>query len=113
MTMTGVMAYPDAEVLDWASAVLDTEATVLRGLRHGGSPWLLRAGGREVVLRVARAGLAAETATEVAAMACAARAAGAMLPLAELLGYDLAERTGYGLVLTTRVPGTSVIPPEP
>jgi hypothetical protein len=32
-----VMAYPDAEVLDWASAVLDTEVTVLRGLRHGGS----------------------------------------------------------------------------
>ena len=31
------MAYPDAEVLDWASAVLDTEVTVLRGLRHGGS----------------------------------------------------------------------------
>jgi transposase len=26
---------------------------VLRGLRHGSSPWLLRAGGREVVLRVA------------------------------------------------------------
>ncbi len=33
---------------------------MLRGLRHGGSPWLLRAGGREVVLRVARAGQAAE-----------------------------------------------------
>ena len=30
-----------------------------------------------------------------------------------LLGYDLAERTRYGLVLTTRVPGTSAIPPEP
>jgi aminoglycoside phosphotransferase (APT) family kinase protein len=107
------MAYPDAEVLDWASAVLDTEVTVLRGLRHGGSPWLLRAGDREVVLRVARAELAAETATEVAAMTCAARVAGAILPVAELLGYDLAERTGYGLVLTTRMPGTSVIPPEP
>ncbi len=86
---------------------------MLRGLRHGGSPWLLRAGGREVVLRVARAGQAAETATEVAAMTCAARVAGAVLPVAELLGYDLAERTGYGLVLTACVPGTSVIPPEP
>ncbi|MFZ0192797.1 MAG: aminoglycoside phosphotransferase family protein [Streptosporangiaceae bacterium] len=107
------MAYPDAEALDWASAVLDTEVTVLRGLRHGGSPWLLRAGDREVVLRVARAGQAAETATEVAAMTYAARVAGAVFPVAELLGYDLAERTGYGLVLTACMPGTSVIPPGP
>ena len=107
------MAYPDPEVLDWASAVLNTEVTVMRGLRDGGSPWLLRAGDREVVLRVARAEQAAETATEVAAMTHAARVAGGILPVAELLGHDVAERTGYGLVLTARVPGTSVIPPEP
>jgi aminoglycoside phosphotransferase (APT) family kinase protein len=107
------VAYPDAEVLNWASAALDTEVTVLRSLRHGGSPWLLRAGDREVVLRIARAEQAAETATEVAAMTYAARVAGATLPVAELLGYDLAERTGYGLMLTARMPGTSVIPAEP
>ena len=99
------MAAPDAGVLDWASAILDTKVTVLRGLRNGGSPWLLRAGDRQVVLRVARAEQVAETATEVAAMTYAARVAGAILPVAELLGYDLAERTRYGLVLTTRVPG--------
>lgn len=87
--------------------------TVLRGLRHGGSPWLLRAGEREVVLRVARAERAAETATEVAAMTSVARMAGASLPVAQLPGYDLAERTGYGLVLTARAPGTSVISPGP
>jgi aminoglycoside phosphotransferase (APT) family kinase protein len=103
----------DEEVFDWASAVLGAEVTLLRGLRHGGAPWLLRAGCREVVLRVARAEQAAETATEVAAMAYAARVARAGVPVADLLGYDLAERTGYGLVLTSRVPGTSVIPPEP
>ena len=107
------MACPDALVLDWASAVLDADVTVLRGLRHGGSPWLLRAGDREVVIRVARAERAAETATEVAAMTCVARAAGSSLPVAELLGYDLAERTGYGLVLTACVRGTSVIPSGP
>jgi len=107
------MASPDAEVLDWASAILDTKVTVLRSLRNGGSPWLLRAGDRQVILRVARAEQVAETATEVAAMTYAARVAGAILPVAELLGYDLAERTRYGLVLTTRVPGTSAIPPEP
>jgi Ser/Thr protein kinase RdoA (MazF antagonist) len=107
------MAFPDTAVLDWASDILAAEVTVLRGLRQGGSPWLLRAGDREVVLRVARAELVAETATEVTAMMYAARAAGPVLPLAELLGYDLAERTSYGLVLTACVPGTSEIPPEP
>jgi aminoglycoside phosphotransferase (APT) family kinase protein len=107
------MAGPDPEVVAWASAVLGTGVTVLRGLRHGSSPWLLRAGDREVVLRVARAELAAETATEVAAMTFAASAGGASLPVAELLGYDLAVRTGYGLVLAARVPGTSMIPLEP
>ena len=107
------MAGPDAEILDWAAAVLGTEVTVLRGLRNAGPPWLLGAGDREVILRAAPAERAAETATEVAAMTCAARVAGTVLPVAELLGYDFAERTGYGLVLTSRAPGTSVIPPEP
>jgi Ser/Thr protein kinase RdoA (MazF antagonist) len=107
------VAYPDAEVLDWASAVLGSAVAVVCGLRHGGSPWLLRAADREVILRVAHSGQAAETATEVAAMTHAARTAGVIVPVAELLGYDLAERTGYGLVLTARVPGTSAIPPRP
>jgi hypothetical protein len=107
------MACPDPAVVAWVSAILDTEVTVVRGLRHGSAPWLLRAGDREVVLRVARAEHAAETATEVAAMTYAASVAGVSLPVAELLGYDLAVRTGYGLVLTACVPGTSVIPPEP
>ena len=109
----GAVPLPDVEVLDWASAVLGAEVTVLRGLRDGASPWLLRADGRQLVLRVARAERVAETATEVAAMTCAARAANSALPVADLLGYDLAERTRYGLVLTARLPGTSVIPREP
>jgi aminoglycoside phosphotransferase (APT) family kinase protein len=107
------MAYPEAEVLDWVSAVLDAEVTVLCGLRNGSSPFLLRSGDREVILRVVSAERAVETATEVAAMACAARVAGGVLPVAELLGYDLAERTGNGLMLMARVPGTSMIPAEP
>lgn len=107
------MAEPDPAVIAWASAVLGTEVAVVRGLRLGSSPWLLRAGHRKAVLRVTRAELVAETATEVAAMICAARVAGVIIPVAQLLGYDLAERTRYGLVLTTCVPGTSVIPGEP
>jgi Ser/Thr protein kinase RdoA (MazF antagonist) len=111
--MVNAMAYPAAEVLDWVSAVLDAEVTVLCGLRNGRSPFLLRGGDREVILRVVPAERAAETATEVAAMACAARVAGGFLPVAELLGYDLAERTGYGLMIMARVPGTSMIQSEP
>jgi hypothetical protein len=107
------VAGPDPEVVAWASAILGTEVTVLRGLRYGGSPWLLRTGDREVVFRVARAEQAAETATEVAAMTFAARVTGVALPVPELLGYDLAVRTGYGLVLTACAPGTSAILPEP
>lgn len=72
---SAAMAYPETEILDWTAAILDTEVTVLRGLRHRSSPWLLRAGYREEVLRVAHAEQAAETATEVAAMTCVARVA--------------------------------------
>ena len=46
-------------------------------------------------------------------MTHAARVSGVVLPVADLLGYDFAERTRYGLLLTARVAGTSVIPPEP
>jgi len=127
------MARPAPEVPAWASAVLGSEVTVLRSLRLGGTPWLLRADelrpsdlradgvpadgvpadGRNVVLRVIAARRAGETETEVAAMTHVARVAQAGLPVPELLGYDLAEQTGYALVLTGQVAGSGVIPAEP
>jgi Ser/Thr protein kinase RdoA (MazF antagonist) len=107
------MAYPEPGILAWASAVLGSEVTVVRSLRLGGTPWLLRGGGRNVVLRVIAAERAGETQTEVAAMTHVAQAAEAGLPVPELLGYDLAEQTGYALVLTGQVPGSGVIPAEP
>src|SRR5437763_956581 len=65
------MAHPAPEVLAWASAVLGSEVTVVRSLRLGGPPWLLRAdslradglraGGRNVVLRVIAASRARRT----------------------------------------------------
>ena len=110
----GVMAGPDAEVFDWASAVLDIEVTVLqdtprrpavaaasRGPR-GGPPG-----------RACRAGAGDGDRSRGHDLRGGARWPVATLPVAELLGYELAERTRYGLVLTTRVPGTSAIPPEP
>jgi hypothetical protein len=78
----GRMAHPDPGVLGWASAVLGGEVAVVRGLRLGGSPWLLRASDRDVVLRVAAAERAREAETEVAAMTHAARAADFRLPVA-------------------------------
>jgi aminoglycoside phosphotransferase (APT) family kinase protein len=90
------MAHPDPGVLAWASAVLGSEVTVVRSLRLGGTPWLLR------VIAAEQAG---ETETEVAAMTHIARAAKAGLPVPEVLGYDLAEQTGYALALTGLVHG--------
>ena len=112
------MARPAPEVLAWASSVLGSEVTVIRSLRLGGTPWLLRvsdlrAGGRNAVLRVIAARRAGETETEVAAMTHVARVAQAGLPVPELLGYDLAEQTGYALMLTGQVAGSGVIPAEP
>jgi Ser/Thr protein kinase RdoA (MazF antagonist) len=107
------MAHPDPEVLAWASATLGSKATVVRSLRLGGSPWLLRTGDRNVVLRVSAAERAGEAETEVAAMTQVARVADPGLPVAEVLGYDLAEQTGHALILTGQRPGSSVIPVEP
>jgi aminoglycoside phosphotransferase (APT) family kinase protein len=107
------MAHPGPEVLAWASAALGSKATVVRSLRLGGSPWLLRTGDRNVVLRVSAAERAGEAETEVAAMTHVARVADPGLPVAEVLGYDLAERTGHALILTGQRPGSSVIPVEP
>lgn len=96
----GRMAHLDPGVLAWASAALGNEVTVVRSLRLGGSPWLLRTGDQNTVLRVAAAERAGEAETEVAALTYAACAADPGLPVAEVLGYDLAEQTGYALVLT-------------
>jgi aminoglycoside phosphotransferase (APT) family kinase protein len=107
------MAHLGPGVLGWASWVLGSEVAVVRSLRLGGSPWLLRAGGRDVVLRAAGAERTPEVETEVAAMTRVARAADPRLPVAEVLGYDLAEQTGYAVVLIGHLPGSSIIPAEP
>jgi len=84
--------------------------TVVRGLRDGGSPWLLEADGQQVVLRVVSLNWVESTATEVAAMQLAAEAG---IPVPELLGHDDGTATGWTLVLMSRVAGSSFIPAEP
>src|SRR5205085_10630284 len=73
-------AGPGQAVLGWVAGVLGTgRPEVVRGLRDGASPWLLRVGGREVVLRVGRPAIAHELATEAAALELAA-AVGVAVP---------------------------------
>jgi hypothetical protein len=105
------MGGPDAVVLRWVAGVLGCGAvTAVRGLREGGPPWLLEAGGREVVPRVGQPGDAPSFATEVAALSLAV---GAGVPAPKLLGHDSGPAVGVPVVLTERLPGTSCIPRQP
>jgi len=97
--------------LGWAARVIGyPDLAVVRGLREGGAPWLLRAGDRELVLRVGEPADAASFATEVAALRLAARTG---IPVPRLLGHDDGTGAGIPLVLTECVPGSSQIPREP
>jgi aminoglycoside phosphotransferase (APT) family kinase protein len=104
-------AGPGQAVLGWVAGVLGTgRPEVVRGLRDGASPWLLRAGGREVVLRVGTSASRHELATEATALQLAA---GFGVPGPELLGSDDGGAAGVPLVLSARLPGNSQIPREP
>jgi aminoglycoside phosphotransferase (APT) family kinase protein len=105
------MASPDAGLLSWAVRVAAPGAEVaeVRGLRDGGTPWLLRLGrggaGRAVVLRVG--GDPAPLATEVAALELAATHG---IPAPRLLAADLDRHPP--VVLVEAVEGASTIPAE-
>lgn len=101
--------HPEAAVLNWASAVLGGAVTVERGMRDGGTPWLVRAGYQSGVLRVASADHADRVGIEVAAV-WYATAAG--LPAPEVLGHDDSTATGVALALTSVLPGGSQIPAQ-
>lgn len=105
------MARPDALVMSWMAEVTGaTDITVLRGLLDGGSPWLLSADGRELVLRVGQPEDLGPFATEVAALRLAAQAG---LPVPQLLAHDDGTAASVPVVLTERLPGSSHIPPQP
>src|SRR5215218_8414721 len=107
------MSSLDPDLLRWAVRAADPGAEVaeVRGLRDGGSPWLLRLGRggrtRDVVLRVGDADDLPGLRTEVAALTLAADHG---LPAPRLLAAELAgERPA---VLVEQLVGTSAIPPE-
>jgi aminoglycoside phosphotransferase (APT) family kinase protein len=103
----------DPDLLRWAVATAAPGAAVaeVRGLRDGGSPWLLRldrgGGGRGVVLRVGGDGDQGALGTEVAALLLAAEHG---LPAPRLLAAEVVA--GRPVVLVEQVPGSSAIPAE-
>ena len=103
----------DPGLLEWTvrAAAPAAEVAEVRGLRDGGSPWLVRLGrrgaGRGVVLRVGAAEDPAPLRTEVAALRLAAEHG---LPAPRLLAADLAGDPP--VVLTDLLAGSSAIPPE-
>ncbi|MDP9207329.1 MAG: phosphotransferase, partial [Actinomycetota bacterium] len=100
----------DPALLQWAvrGAAPGADVTEVRGLRDGGSPWLvrLRRGGmeRSVVLRVGTD--PAPLRTEVAALQLAAVHD---LPAPRLLAAELDG--ALPVVLVEQLPGSSAIPP--
>ncbi|KAH7137694.1 aminoglycoside phosphotransferase [Dactylonectria macrodidyma] len=104
------MARPDTAALAWVATVLGGDVTVDRGLREGGSPWLIRAAGKPAVLRIAPQANSGNVRTEVAAMRHAAMAG---LPVPEALGHDDGAAAGFALALTSYLAGSSRIPIEP
>jgi aminoglycoside phosphotransferase (APT) family kinase protein len=102
---------PDPAALRWAvNAAAGADVTEVRGLRDGGSPWLVRltrhGEDRGVVLRAGTSQDPAALATEVAALRLAADH---RIPAPRLLAADLDGDPP--LVLVERVPGSSRIPP--
>ncbi|MDU0290114.1 aminoglycoside phosphotransferase family protein [Saccharothrix longispora] len=85
-----------------------------RGLREGGSPWLLDLDGRPpAVLRIGRddPDVRARFVTEVAALRLAERHA---LPTPRVLAADVdGAEAGSPALLTTALPGRSAMPPDP
>lgn len=104
------MAGPDSETLAWAAEVVGGDVTVVRGLREGGSPWLIQTASTTAVLRVAPDVHADNVKTEVAAMQHAAKTG---LSVPRLLGHRYASQAGPALVLTSHVVGSSKIPTNP
>ena len=103
----------DPALLRWAvrEAAPGAEVAEVRGLRDGGSPWLVRFGRggtpRGVVLRVGDEEDRAPLRTEVAALQLAAEHG---IPAPRLLAADLVD--DRPVVLVEQLPGSSQIPPQ-
>lgn len=100
-----------AAVLAWVGGVLGTSSVeIVRGMRGDGSPWLLRTGGREAVLRIGGPDDREHFDREVAAIELASAGG---VPAPAVLGHDDGEAAGMPLLLFERMVGTSAIPCAP
>ncbi|MEV0734273.1 aminoglycoside phosphotransferase family protein [Polymorphospora sp. NPDC050346] len=106
---------PTGAVLAWAARQVGEKATavVVKGLREGGNPWLLRIRHdghvSEAVLKITAPNDPGGFATEIAALGVARdRHVGAPT----ILGFDTGA-DGTAAVVETVVPGSSTIPVEP
>lgn len=101
-------------MIRWAATVTGADVTVVRGLRRGGSPWLLRVGGRppyDVVLRVEISEAPDGIASEAAALEIA-REHG--IPAPRLIAADTeGSDAGIKALLESAVSGSSRIPSAP
>jgi aminoglycoside phosphotransferase (APT) family kinase protein len=102
---------PVAAVLTWVGSVLGTSSVeIVRGMREGGSPWLLRTAAREAVLRIGGPDDREHFDREVAAIEFASAGG---VPAPAVLGHDDGEAAGMPLLLFERMAGASAIPSAP
>lgn len=105
-TITVMTANPEA--LDWAAGILGSDdVTVIRGMREGGSPWLISAGGRRAVLRTGEPEQTPWFANEATALRVAFDGG---IPVPEVYGTGRAG--DVPLMLLEYLPGISDIPVE-
>jgi aminoglycoside phosphotransferase (APT) family kinase protein len=100
----------DRETLAWAAQILGSRAaTVRKGLREGGSPWLIEADGRQAVLRTGQPSQQEWFENEAAALRLAVT--GGDVPVPEV--YATGQKGKTPLMLLEYLEGSSRIPREP
>jgi aminoglycoside phosphotransferase (APT) family kinase protein len=105
----------ETRALEWAACAVGAPVVDVKGLREGGSPWLVRFGnGDSAILRLGEVGapfVRQRFATEVAALRVAAEHS---LVTSRLIANDLeGSDAGAVAILTTVLPGSSRIPRTP
>jgi aminoglycoside phosphotransferase (APT) family kinase protein len=98
----------EARLISWAEGVLGAEIASIRGLRAGGSPWLLEARSGSAVMRVGTADEVALLRVEKAGLELAASTG---VPVPKVLAVELSGDPAA--LLMELVPGSSAIPMEP
>jgi aminoglycoside phosphotransferase (APT) family kinase protein len=96
----------DLRLLQWAADVMGDQPYEVRGLRDGGSPWLLRFEQRSLVLRIGTSGDAESTRIEQLALELATAHG---IPGPHVVAGD--AQHDPPLLLIDAIDGTSAIPP--